>query len=411
MNINTVTVSQLNLYIKTRFEMDENLSKIFVMGEVSNFKKHYPSGHVYFSLKDERSVIRAVMFSQYASRVPFNVCDGMKVVVCGRVSCYEVSGQYQIYVENIQPDGIGSVYMAFEQLKIKLQAEGLFDEALKKPLPQYPKKIGVVTSETGAVIHDIKTVTKKRYPVCEIVLYPVEVQGEKAGLKIAEGINYFNKEKNPVDVMIVGRGGGSAEDLWPFNSEEVARAIFNSKIPVISAVGHETDFTICDFVADKRAATPTSAAQMATPDKEHLKIILEEFQKNIHSLLDFKIKKLKDIYAQLAEALKWLSPEKNIKEHKINLEDTLKDLNMAFKMSFGRLNEKYKLLCSKLELCSTQSVLKKGYSIILYKGEKVKSLKKLKNNDRIKIVFSDGTVECTLSNIKNYNFKSKGVIL
>ena len=400
MNINTVTVSQLNLYIKTRFEMDENLSRVFVVGEVSNFKKHYPSGHIYFSLKDERSVVRAVMFSRNAAKIPFNVCDGMKVIVCGRVSCYEVSGQYQIYVENIQPDGIGSVYMAFEQLKIKLQAEGLFDEALKKPLPQYPKKIGVVTSETGAVIHDIKTVAKKRYPICEIILYPVEVQGEKAGLKIAEGINYFNKEKDPVDVMIVGRGGGSAEDLWPFNSEEVARAIFNSKIPVISAVGHETDFTICDFVADKRAATPSAAAQMATPDKEHLKIILEELQKNIRSLLDFKIKKLKDMYVQLIEDLKWFSPEKNIKDYKINLDDALKDLNIAFKINFGKLNEKYKLLQSKLEFSSTQSVLKKGYSVVLYKDEKVKSVKKLKNNERVKIVFLDGAVECKISDIK-----------
>ncbi|MBQ6143030.1 MAG: exodeoxyribonuclease VII large subunit [Clostridia bacterium] len=400
MNINTVTVSQLNLYIKTRFEMDENLSKIFVMGEVSNFKRHSPSGHVYFSLKDERSVVRAVMFSQYASRVPFNVCDGMKVVVCGRVSCYEVSGQYQIYVENIQPDGLGSVYMAFEQLKIKLQAEGLFDEALKKPLPQYPKKIGVVTSETGAVIHDIKTVAKKRYPICEIVLYPVEVQGEKAGLKIAEGINYFNKEKDSVDVMIVGRGGGSAEDLWPFNSEEVARAIFSSKIPVISAVGHETDFTICDFVADKRAATPSAAAQIATPDKENLKIIFEKYQKDMQTALEFKIEKLKDVYAQIAEDLKRFSPKRIVEDYKIDLEDALKDLNIAFKLNFGRLNEKHKLLFSKLQLCSPQNVLKKGYSIVLLNDKRIKSVKKLKNNDRVKIVFSDGTAECTLSDIK-----------
>ncbi|MBQ2672144.1 MAG: exodeoxyribonuclease VII large subunit [Clostridia bacterium] len=400
MNINTVTVSQLNLYIKTRFEMDENLSKIFVMGEVSNFKRHYPSGHVYFSLKDERSVVRAVMFSQYSSRIPFNICDGMKVVVCGRVSCYEVSGQYQIYVENIQPDGLGSVYMAFEQLKIKLQAEGLFDEALKKPLPQYPKKIGVITSETGAVIHDIKTVAKKRYPICEIVLYPVEVQGEKAGLKIAEGINYFNKEKDPVDVMIVGRGGGSVEDLWPFNSEEVARAIFSSKIPVISAVGHETDFTICDFVADKRAATPSAAAQMATPDKENLKIIFEKYQKDMQTALEFKIEKLKDVYAGLIEDLKRFSPKRIVEDYKIDLEDALKDLNVAFKMNFGRLNEKYKLLCSKLQLCSPQNVLKKGYSVILLNEKRVKSVKKLKNNKRVKIVFSDGTAECTLSDIK-----------
>lgn len=400
MNINTVTVSQLNLYIKTRFEMDENLSKIFVMGEVSNFKRHSPSGHVYFSLKDERSVVRAVMFSQYASRVPFNVCDGMKVVVCGRVSCYEVSGQYQIYVENIQPDGLGSVYMAFEQLKIKLQAEGLFDEALKKPLPQYPKKIGVVTSETGAVIHDIKTVARKRYPICEIVLYPVEVQGEKAGFKIAEGINYFNKAKDPVDVMIVGRGGGSVEDLWPFNSEEVARAIFSSKIPVISAVGHETDFTICDFVADKRAATPSAAAQIATPDKENLKIIFEKYQKDMQTALEFKIEKLKDVYTQVIEDLKRFSPKRIVEDYKIDLEDALKDLNVAFKLNFGRLNEKHKLLCSKLQLCSTQNVLKKGYSVILINEKRIKSVKKLKNNDRVKIVFSDGTAECTLSDIK-----------
>lgn len=400
MNINTVTVSQLNLYIKTCFEMDQNLSKIFVVGEVSNFKRHSPSGHFYFSLKDERCVVRAVMFSQNASKVPFNVCDGMKIVVCGRVSCYEVSGQYQIYVESIQPDGVGSVYMAFEQLKIKLQAEGLFDDALKKPLPYYPKKIGVVTSETGAVIHDIKTVVKKRYPICEIVLYPVKVQGEKAGLKIAEGIDYFNKEKHPVDVLIVGRGGGSVEDLWPFNSEKVARAIFSSKIPVISAVGHETDFTICDFVADKRAATPTAAAEMATPDKEHLKIILEEFQKKMQAVVNFKVKELNEEYIRLKEDLKKVSPQKYIESYKVSLEDALKDLNMAFRLNFEKLSEKYKLLYSKLELCSTQNVLKKGYSVILAKSEKIKSVKDIKNNERIKIVFSDGAVDCMISDIK-----------
>ncbi len=227
-----------------------------------------------------------------------------------------------------------------------------------------------------------------------------KLQGEKAGLKIAEGINYFNKAKAPVDVMIVGRGGGSAEDLWPFNSEEVARAIFGSKIPVISAVGHETDFTICDFVADKRAATPSAAAQIATPDKENLKMIFEKYQKDMQTALEFKIEKLKDVYAQIAEDLKRFSPKRIVEDYKIDLKDALKDLNIAFKLNFGRLNEKHKLLFSKLQLCSPQNVLKKGYSIVLLNDKRIKSVKKLKNNQKVKIVFSDGTAECTLSDIK-----------
>jgi exodeoxyribonuclease VII large subunit len=264
-----LTVTQLNRYLKSIFDGDAHLANVFLTGEISNFTDHYRSGHLYFSLKDDRSVIRAVMFAQQARRLKFRPGDGMRVIARGRVSVYEQSGQYQLYVQDMQPDGLGALNLAFEQLKKKLAAEGLFDPKRKKSLPKFPQSVGVVTSPTGAAVQDIRQILGRRYPLAQVVLCPVLVQGEGAAEQIAEAIRRFNRLRC-ADVLIVGRGGGSIEDLWAFNEEIVARAVAESEIPVISAVGHETDYTICDFAADLRAPTPSAAAELAVPDIREL---------------------------------------------------------------------------------------------------------------------------------------------
>lgn len=272
-NTLVLSVSQLNRYIKMNFDADENLANIFISGEISNFTNHYRTGHLYFTLKDDSAAVRAVMFNSSAKRLKFMPEDGMKVIARGRVSVYEASGQYQLYVDDMQPDGVGALNLAYEQLKEKLQKEGLFSEHHKKPLPPYPEKVGVITSPTGAAVRDIINVLGRRFPYAEIVFCPVLVQGDGAHLQLTDAVNMFNSER-AADVIIIGRGGGSIEDLWEFNDEGLARAVYNSEIPVISAVGHETDFTICDFVADMRAPTPSAAAELAVPDANELQYAL-----------------------------------------------------------------------------------------------------------------------------------------
>ncbi len=398
---NVVTVSQLNSYIKATFDQDENLRRLYVTGEISNFKRHYPSGHLYFSLKDKNSVIRAVMFSSSAEMLSFEPKDGMNVVVCGRVSCYEASGQYQIYVEKIQPEGVGSVYLAFEQLKMKLAEEGLFDESLKKPLPRFPKCIGVVTSKTGAVIHDIKTVAAKRYPLCEIMLYPVEVQGEKAEKEIVQAIEYFNK-KSCVDVIIVGRGGGSIEDLWAFNKESVARAVVSSKIPIISAVGHETDFTICDFVSDRRAATPSAAAEMALPDASYVKIMIEDFENRIKSLVRQKTADCEYFLKSSLNALELCGVSSDIDLNLLKISQLKENLKKSCFFALENLEIRYKNLEKRLHLCSEESILKRGFSRIvnLDSGKIISSIKDIIEGEDVAISLCDGTVQCKLTEVK-----------
>ncbi|MBO5291012.1 MAG: exodeoxyribonuclease VII large subunit, partial [Clostridia bacterium] len=268
-NPTVYSVAQLNNYVKSVLDNDENLNHLFVTGEISNYKPHY-SGHMYMTIKDETASIKAVMFAGNASRLKFKPENGMKVIIFGTVSLFQRDGSYQLYINDMQPDGIGALNIAFEQLKKKLEAEGLFSNQYKKPIPKFPQKVGVVTSATGAAVQDIFNVLKRRYPVAEVVLRPCQVQGDGAANDIANAIKEFNKVKG-ADVLIVGRGGGSIEDLWAFNEEIVARAVFDSEIPVISAVGHETDVTICDFVADLRAPTPSAAAECAVPDCFELK--------------------------------------------------------------------------------------------------------------------------------------------
>ena len=286
MSVGILTVSQINFYIQSIVDNDPRLKSVFVCGELSNFTRHYKSGHLYFSLKDDKSLIKAVMFSSAASRLRFAPSDGMKVIVRGRISVYEPSGQYQLYVEDMQPDGAGALALAYEQLKSKLEKEGLFDSRHKKPIPQFPKKVGVITSPTGAARRDIENIISRRYPCAEIILYPVTVQGDTAPAQLVNAVEYMDGKS---DVVIIGRGGGSAEDLWAFNDERLARTIYDCNTPVISAVGHETDFTICDFVSDLRAPTPSAAAELAVPDREELFGFLLQRKDTLQRLIKSKI--------------------------------------------------------------------------------------------------------------------------
>ncbi len=265
-----LTVTQLNEYIKGVIDHDIRLADVTIKGEISNFKNHYSTGHYYFSLKDEGSILRAIMFRSAAGKMPFIPEDGMKVIAHGRISSFVRDGQYQLYCDSMEPDGVGALYIAFEQLKRKLEGEGLFDPARKRPLPKIPTRVGIITSATGAAIRDMINVCGRRFPYAKLILYPSLVQGPDAPPQLINGLRYFN-ETNSADVIIIGRGGGSIEDLWAFNNEELAREVAASQIPVISAVGHETDFTICDFVADRRAPTPSAAAELAVPDTAELK--------------------------------------------------------------------------------------------------------------------------------------------
>ena len=319
MNVNVLTVSQLNFYIKSILDSDANLENIFLTGEISNFTDHYQSGHFYFSLKDNKSVVKAIMFAGFARRVKFRPQNGMKVIVRGRVTVYEPSGVYQVYVEDMQPDGVGALNLAFEQLKEKLLKEGLFDTKTKKSLPKYPQKVGVITSETGAVFWDIQNVMKRRFPLAEIVFQPVLVQGEGAAEQIIGAIKEFNEDAL-CDVLIVARGGGSIEDLWAFNDENLARAIADSKIPIVSAVGHETDFTICDFVADLRAPTPSAAAELVVPDAQKLISDLEYLTSYVNSLMRCRLNDYRKILDSLLEREVLKSPKKLVSNRGLAVE-------------------------------------------------------------------------------------------
>lgn len=393
-----VTVTELNSYIKFLLDSDSNLQNIFVCGEISNFKRH-SSGHLYFSLKDDKSVIRAVMFAGSAKNVSFDIADGMNVIVSGSVSNYTVSGQYQIYVKNIQPHGEGAVYLAFEKLKAKLLSEGLFDESLKKAIPRYPNKIGVVTSRTGAVIHDIKTVIGRRYPICEIVLYPVEVQGDKAPAQIVNGIQYFNK-KGDVDAIIIGRGGGSLEELFAFNNENVARAVFASNLPVISAVGHETDVTICDFVADRRAATPSAAAEIAVPNKDVIYSYIETSRDKIIRIVKNNLSNFISQVQVLKIDLKSISPGIKVNLYEKKLEYIREKLFINFRNCIIKNISKYDLLKKSLNMCSPTAILKKGYAVVSKDGINIKNAKQIKEGMEAEIIFSKGKIKCRLTNVE-----------
>ena len=388
------SVSQLNSYVKGVLDRDENLAHVFVTGEISNYKAHY-SGHLYMTVKDETASIKAVMFAGNASKLRFKPENGMKILAFGTVSLFPRDGSYQLYINDMQPDGVGALNIAFEQLKKKLEAEGLFRQEHKKPLPEFPQKIGVVTSSTGAAVQDIFNVLKRRFPVAEVVLRPCQVQGEGAAEDIAKAIYEFNK-LNAADVLIVGRGGGSIEDLWAFNEEIVARAVFASRIPVISAVGHETDYTICDFVADLRAPTPSAAAECAVPDMFELKANLVSLRQHIFSLIRNKMNIERSSLSSFEKRLALRDPVTNINEQRKELVYLTEKLSILTNSILEDNKSKISALAGKLDALSPLSVISRGYALVEKDDKPVTKVKDLKKDDVISIKLSDGQVKARI---------------
>ena len=398
-NTLVLSVSQLNRYIKMNFDADENLANIFISGEISNFTNHYRTGHLYFTLKDDSAAVRAVMFNSSAKRLKFMPEDGMKVIARGRVSVYEASGQYQLYVDDMQPDGVGALNLAYEQLKEKLQKEGLFSELHKKPLPPYPEKVGVITSPTGAAVRDIINVLGRRFSYAEIVFCPVLVQGDGAHLQLTDAVNMFNSER-AADVIIIGRGGGSIEDLWEFNDEGLARAVYNSEIPVISAVGHETDFTICDFVADMRAPTPSAAAELAVPDANELQYALSALKNrmflNVSSGIADRRSRLE--YLTSKGALK--SPDEMLSNRSQRLDTAFSKMLSSYENRIGGKKVEFISAATALSKLDPMSVLMRGFAFVSDKsGKNVYSSQALAKGDKINVRFHDGSAVCEVKEI------------
>lgn len=386
-----LTVSQLNFYVKSVLDSDPRLNYVFLCGEISNLTDHYRSGHIYLSLKDNKSVIRAVMFAGNARNLKFKPMEGMKVICRGRVTLYEATGQYQYYIEDMQPDGIGALYQAYEQLKEKLQSKGLFDQSHKKPIPYCPKTIGVITSPTGAAVQDIKNILTRRFPSVNIILCPVLVQGDNAVPQLIDAVNKLN-EYDLCDTIIIGRGGGSIEDLWAFNDENLAYAIYNSHIPVISAVGHETDFTICDFVSDLRAPTPSAGAELAVPDRNEILQNLDAQRQYLSSLMDKKLIENNNVVSEMTTKLLSLSPDDKIAK----LYNDLDFLSQKYENNSNRIFQntanKIELLATKLESLNPVSILKRGYSVVTNNDKTVTSVKDVKNGDTLAINVTDGKI-------------------
>ena len=388
MKYNPMTVTDLNSYIKEKFTEDEFLNNVLVKGEISNFKKHY-TGHLYFTLKDENCLIKCVMFKSYAEKLNFLPKEGSKVIVFGTVSVYERDGVYQIYTKAMEEDGVGDLYQKFQQLKQKLEEQGYFDLAHKKQIPKMPKVIGVLTSKTGSVVKDIINVSTRRNPNVNIRIFPVPVQGEGAAEKIVKGIEYMN-EHNLADVLILARGGGSLEDLWPFNEEILAKAIYNSNLPIISAVGHETDFTIADFVADLRAPTPSAAAELAVPNIIDIKEKLELYKNRLKDSLITKLDYMHLRYEKCLSSRVFKEPKRIIYDNYLKIDTNLKKLDKIIKLKQKEEKSKYIELVSKLDALSPLKTLTRGYSITQLKGNVVKSSKELCIGDEINIKFIDG---------------------
>jgi len=396
----SLTVTQLNEYIKHIIDHDTRLTDVYVKGEISNFKNHYSTGHYYFTLKDEGGMIRAIMFKSAAVKMPFVPEDGMKVVAHGRVSAFVRDGQYQIYCDSMEPDGIGSLYIAFEQLKRKLEGEGLFDPARKRPLPKIPTRVGIITSATGAAIRDMINVCGRRFPYAKLILFPSLVQGPDAPPQLIAGLRYFN-ETQSADVIIIGRGGGSIEDLWAFNNEELAREVAASQIPVISAVGHETDFTICDFVADRRAPTPSAAAELAVPDTAELK-------RKIQNIVTRESGVLRQIASRHREKLLLLSGSRVLTNPMAMIEDK----KMQIAMISERMTRAEERICmqsramlqteaGKLSALNPLAVLSRGYSAVYGSdGSLVKSAAQLHPGDSITVRTEDGEVDAQVTAVR-----------
>ena len=398
-NTLVLSVSQLNRYIKMNFDADENLANIFISGEISNFSNHYRTGHLYFTLKDDSAAVRAVMFNSSAKRLKFMPEDGMKVIARGRVSVYEASGQYQLYVDDMQPDGVGALNLAYEQLKDKLQKEGLFSELHKKPLPPYPEKVGVITSPTGAAVRDIINVLGRRFPYAEIVFCPVLVQGDGAHLQLTDAVNLFNSER-AADVIIIGRGGGSIEDLWEFNDEGLARAVYNSDIPVISAVGHETDFTICDFVADMRAPTPSAAAELAVPDANELQYALSALKNRMFLNVSSGIADRRSRLEYLTSKGVLKSPDEMLSNRSQRLDTAFSKMLSSYENRIGGKKVEFISAATALSKLDPMSVLMRGFAFVSDKsGKNVYSSQALAKGDKINVRFHDGSAVCEVKEI------------
>ena len=400
---NALSITALNEYIKRIIDGDSFLRDVYIKGEISNFKNHYSTGHFYFSLKDDTSVIRAVMFKGSAAKLQFMPENGMLVIIRGRVSSFVRDGQYQIYVEDMEPDGVGSLYIAYEQLKRKLEAEGLFDPAKKKPLPKIPSKVGVITSATGAAVRDIINVTGRRFPFAEVIVYPALVQGEGAVDSLIKGIEFFNRT-NGADVIIIGRGGGSIEDLWAFNSELLARTVAASKIPVISAVGHETDFTICDFVADMRAPTPSAAAEIAVPDTEELKRKITNIIKRESALLSQRIIASRAMVERFSKSRILTDPKAQIDDRRMALMSASERLSFALDSVIKDRKAELAVSAGKLSMLDPLAVIARGYGAVYNAdGTIVKSTKNVRIGEKISLKLSDGTVGAEIREIQSDN--------
>ena len=386
-----LSVSQINFYIKSIIENDGSLQFVLVTGEISNLTVHQRSGHIYLSLKDSNSVISAVMFAGNARRLKFRLENGMKVICRGRISVYEPSGRYQLYIEDMQPDGVGALTLAFEQLKKSLAQKGLFDNAHKKPLPKFPKTIGVITSPTGVAVQDITNIIRRRFPSADIVLAPVLVQGESAPEQLVRAVNKFSASKI-ADVVIIGRGGGSAEDLWAFNDEQLAYAVYNCETPIISGVGHETDFTVCDFVADVRASTPSAAAELAVPDRQELMSYYFKQKQYISAMLDRKIKTAQLRLENQQRRMSASSPK--LKAEQLEKQLSAKSEKLTRFMNIYISDKENKLIAAKgkLDGLNPLNVLNRGYAIAEKDEKIITSSKQLKDGDDFTVILSDGKI-------------------
>lgn len=391
--MNVISVSKLNELVKMLIEDCQPLRNIYVSGEISNFTHYYRSGHMYFTLKDEKSQIKAVMFSSYAAKLRFKPENGMKVICRGRLAVYEKSGEYQIYAEDLQPDGLGALNLAFEQLKMKLFSEGVCSDEVKKSLPLYPKKIGVATSNIGAAVEDIKNITKRRYPLAELVIVPTIVQGAFASADIVKSIEFLDS-MGDVDVIIVGRGGGSIEDLWAFNTEEVARAVIACKTPVVSAVGHETDYTICDFVADLRAPTPSAAAELVCPDILSLINYVDGLKKQLDYSVNSKINDESIRLDELSSSYALADYSEVIKTFEDNVSVLMDRMNDEYQYSLETKGNTFAVLVEKLSALSPLAVLARGYSICEKNGRVVKNISEVKANDCLDVKMNGGNAVC-----------------
>lgn len=403
-----ITVSQLNRYVKSLIESDAHLGSVMLSGEISNFVNHYKSGHLYLSLKDENALVKAVMFRTYAERLRFQPENGMKVIVRARVSLYEKDGAFQIYIEDMQPDGAGALQIAFEQLKARLASEGLFEESRKQPIPRYPRRIAVITSPTGAAVRDILNVLSRRYPLAEVLLLPVLVQGENAPSQLKQALRYCDDLKqnhNPQtpDVIIMGRGGGSLEELWAFNDEGLARAIVNCSIPIISGVGHETDFTICDFVADLRAPTPSAAAELAVPEREELRRYIQQLNNASSQAMASFLRQASQRVNTVAQKRCLATPLFYVNERAMRLDYIVRAFSTAAGLAISRADRRLSATAGKLDALSPLRVLSRGYALASKQNTVIHSAEQVAIGDTLSLQLSDGKVVCRVTETERSN--------